>query len=60
MQKPHAESRTERLARYRRQAQECRDNAARGLDQKNQRRCTALAEYYDLLIMLENVSAQAG
>ena len=60
MQKPPAESPTERLARYRRQAQECRDKAAHGLDQKSRRRCTALAEYYDLLITLENVSAPGG
>ena len=60
MAKPTIESQTDRLARYRRQAQECRDKAAHGLDQKSQRRFTALAEYYDLMIMLENVSVQAG
>ena len=57
----HIESQTERLARYQRTAREWRDKAAAdGLDLKSRRHFTALADYYDLLIMLENVPARAG
>ena len=46
MPKASAETRTERLARYQRKAQERRDKATDGLDQKSRRHFTVSAEYY--------------
>ena len=60
MNKVCAETGVERLARYRRKAQKWRDQAAHDADAGSRYHHIALAEYYDLLIMLENESARAG
>ena len=60
MKKASAETRVQRLARYHLNAQECRDRVADAVDRGSRRHFTALAEHYDLMIMLENESARVG
>ena len=60
MKKACAETGVERLARYRRKAQEWRDRAACAADAASRYHQIALAEYYDLLAALENEAARAG
>jgi hypothetical protein len=50
---PHAETHAERLARYRRLAEECRDQAALTLDSEIRFYLRHIAECYELLATIE-------